>query len=199
MSGSVILASGSDSRKAMLDAAGVPFTAMPARVDEAEVKRALLAERASARDVADALAELKAMRASTSVPAALVIGADQILVCEGRLHDKAESREEAREILRTLRGKPHELVTAAVIAREGAAIWRQVETARLWMRDFSDAFLDTYLDAEGEAALGSVGCYRIEGLGAQLFERVVGDQFAIRGLPLIPLLDALRVHGALPR
>jgi septum formation protein len=126
-----------------------------------------------------------------------VIGADQTLDLDGRLYDKAETLEAARERLITLRGKTHKLHSAVVVAKEGTPIWREVATATLTMRDFSDAFLDDYLKTEGAAALGSVGCYRLEGPGAQLFSRIEGDYFAILGLPLLGLLDLLRRHGEL--
>jgi septum formation protein len=193
----VVLASQSAARRAVLEAAGVAHEATNAGVDEESVKTAMLAEGASPRDVADALAELKAVKVSRSRPG-LVIGADQTLELEGRLYDKAESVEAARDRLRTLRGRPHKLHSAVVVASDGAPIWREVVTATLTMRDFSDAFLENYLADEGQAALGSVGCYRLEGLGVQLFSRIEGDYFTILGLPLMGLLDLLRRHGELP-
>jgi septum formation protein len=192
----VILASKSAARRAVLDGAGVPFEAVVAGVDEDAVKASLLAEGATPRDVADALAELKAIRVSRSRPD-LVIGADQTLEFEGRLYDKAETIEEARERLQALRGKPHKLHSAVVVAKDGAPIWREIATATLTMRDVSDEFLEDYLRIEGDEALGSVGCYRLEGPGAQLFSKIEGDYFAILGLPLLGLLDLLRRHGVL--
>jgi septum formation protein len=132
---------------------------------------------------------------SKARPDAFVIGADQTLEFEGRLYDKAGTLEEARARLIELRGAPHRLHSAVVVARGGEAIWREVSTATLVMRNFSDAFLDDYLAREGEELLGSVGCYRLEALGAQLFSRIDGDYFAILGLPLLGLLDLLRNHG----
>jgi septum formation protein len=193
---SLILASKSAARRAVLDGAGVAYEALVAGVDEEAVKAGLLAERATPRDVADALAELKAIRVSRGRPA-FVIGADQTLDLDGKLYDKAETLEAARERLLALRGRTHRLHSAVVVAKEGAPIWREVATATLTMRDFSDAFLDAYLQTEGQAALGSVGCYRLEGPGAQLFSRIEGDYFAILGLPLLGLLDLLRRHGEL--
>ena len=197
MSAAVVLASKSLARRAVLEGAGVPIEVASAGVDEDAVKRAMLAEGASVRDIADALAELKAVKASRSRPE-FVVGADQTLEFEGGLYDKVESVDEARERLKLLRGKPHKLHSAVVVAREGAPVWRTLDTATLTMRDFSDDFLEHYLQVEGAAALGSVGCYRLEGPGAQLFSRIQGDYFAILGLPLLGLLDFLRLHGALP-
>ena len=193
---SVILASKSAARRAVLDGAGVTYEATVAGVDEDAVKASLLAEGAGPRDVADALAELKAIGVSRSRPG-LVIGSDQTLDLDGQLYDKAEDVSAARDRLKLLRGKTHRLHSAVVVARDGAPIWREVVTASLTMRDFSDTFLEAYLATEGEAALGSVGCYRLEGPGAQLFSRIEGDYFAILGLPLMGLLDLLRRHGEL--
>ncbi len=198
MNSQVILASKSSARRAVLSGAGVPFDVATAGVDEDAVKASLLAEGATPREIADALAELKALRVSRG-RSAFVIGSDQTLELEGRLYDKAPSLEEARERLLALRGKTHKLHSAVVVAKEGAPIWREVVTAKLHMRDFSDAFLDEYLGLEGEELLGSVGCYRLEGPGAQLFSRVEGDYFTILGLPLFGLLEFLRNHQVLTR
>jgi septum formation protein len=195
MSDPIILASKSQARTGVLKGAGVPFEVAVAGVDEDAVKTAMLAEGASPRDIADALAELKAVKISRSRPG-FVVGADQTLEFDGGLYDKAETLEAARERLKLLRGKPHVLHSAVVVAKDGAPIWREVVSATLTMRDFSDAFLEDYLATEGEHALGSVGCYRLEGPGAQLFARIEGDYFAILGLPLLGLLDLLRRHGA---
>jgi septum formation protein len=193
---SLILASKSAARRAVLDGAGVRYEARVAGVDEDAVKTSLLAEGAGPREIADALAELKAIRVSAGRPD-FVIGSDQTLDLDGQLYDKAESVEAARERLKLLRGRTHKLHSAVVVAKEGAPIWREIVTASLTMRDFSDAFLDDYLASEGEHALGSVGCYRLEGPGAQLFSKIEGDYFAILGLPLMGLLDLLRRHGEL--
>lgn len=192
----VILASTSPTRSAILAAAGVAFETTAPGVDEDAVKAGLVAEGASPRDVADALAELKAIRVSRRHPG-LVIGADQTLELDGDLISKAQSLHEARQRLLQLRGQEHRLHSAVVVARDGHAIWRELKSPRLTMRPFSDAFLDDYLQREGEAMLGSVGGYRIEGLGMQLFQAVEGDHYAILGLPLLGLLDLLRRHGAL--
>lgn len=190
----VILASQSAARRAVLDGAGVPYEATVAGVDEDAAKASLLAEGLGPREIADALAELKAVRVSMTRPG-LVIGADQTLDLDGQLYDKAPTLEAARKRLVTLRGRTHKLHSAVVVARDGAPIWRELVTARLTMRSFSDAFLEAYLAEEGPHALGSVGCYRLEGPGAQLFSRIEGDYFAILGLPLMGLLDLLRQHG----
>lgn len=195
----LVLASISASRKAMLTAAGVPFEAVASAVDEDELKRALLAEGADPRAVADALAEAKAVKISRKLPGALVLGSDSVVATEdGRLLDKAPSREALAAQLRDLRGRVHRLISAAVIAENGVPVWRFVDTAKLAMRAFSDDFLETYLTESGDVLLGSVGGYHIEARGAQLFARIDGDQFTIRGLPLIAVLDYLRVRGVLP-
>lgn len=178
----------------MLEAAGLAFEVELPRVDEEAAKASLRAEGLAPRAAADALAELKALSVS-SRKTGYVIGADQMLAIEGDSLDKPKTRDEARAHLQRLRGRAHELVTAAAVARDGAVIWRHVSTPRLVMRSFSDAFLETYLDRAGDAALESVGAYQLEGLGAQLFERAEGDYFSVLGLPLLPLLAFLREHG----
>jgi septum formation protein len=194
----IILASQSAARAAMLQAAGVPFEALPAHVDEEAVTAGLLAERASPEKIADALAEVKALKLSQKHPGRLVLGGDSIAVtADGRLLAKPETRARAEVQLRDLAGTTHRLVSAAVVAQDGRAVWRAGGVARLTMRTLSDEFITNYLDREGEAVLGCVGCYRIEGLGAQLFSRVDGDQFIIRGLPLLALLGWLRERGVL--
>jgi len=192
----ITLASQSASRAAILKGAGIAFEAVSPGVDEGAAKAALTAERATPREVADALAELKAAKVSKVRPG-LVIGADQTLELEGVLYDKAANLAEARERLLAFRGRRHRLHAAVVVALDGEAIWREVDTTTLTMRPFSDAFLDQYLDRNAEAALASVGCYQLEGEGAQLFERVDGDYFSILGLPLFGLMDLLRRHGEL--
>lgn len=192
----IVLASQSAARAAMLTAAGVRFTAVPAHVDEEGVTAGLVG--APAERIADALAELKAVKVSRAHPGALVLGADSIAVAgEGVLLAKPGTRAGAEAQLRGLSGTTHRLVSAAVVAQDGQAVWRAGGVARLTMRVLSEAFMTDYLDAEGDAVLGCVGCYRIEGLGAQLFTRVEGDQFVIRGLPLLPLLGWLRDRGVL--
>jgi septum formation protein len=192
----LVLASQSAARRAVLDGAGVPFETVGSGVDEDAAKVALLAKRATPRQVAEALAEDKALAVSVGRPE-LVVGADQTLEFQGQLYDKAETVEAARERLKLLRGKPHMLHSAVVVAQGGAVVWRETQSATLKMRDFSDSFLEDYLAAEGDAALGSVGCYRLEGLGLQLFSKIDGDYFTILGLPMMGLLDLLRRRGVL--
>lgn len=194
----VVLASRSASRAAILRGAAVPFEAVGAGVDEDARKAALLAQELDPRTIAERLAEAKALRVSAQRPDALVIGADQTLDLEGALFDKVDDREAAATRLRALRGKAHTLHSALVVAEGGAVVWRITESPRLAMRDFSNSFLEGYLTRGGDALLGSVGCYLLEGEGAQLFERIEGDYFAVLGLPLLPLLAVLRREGALP-
>ena len=191
---SLVLASTSSARKAVLAGAGVPFEAQRSGVDEDATKARLLATGASPRQVAEALADEKALAVSRG-RAELVLGADQTLELEGQLYDKAETLPEARARLQALRGKPHQLHSAISVALEGQVIWRETVSATLTMRTFSEGFLDDYLASEGAAALGSVGCYRLEGAGVQLFSRIEGDYFTILGLPLMGLLDLLRARG----
>ena len=191
----IVLASKSPARAALLQGAGLEFERMSPGVDEEALKAGLLAEGATPRDIADALAEMKAVRASRRTPG-LVIGADQTLDLDGALVDKAETMDEARARLISLRGRKHVLHSAVVVARDGQPIWREVKSASLWVRAFSDAWLEGYLAREGDQLLGSVGCYRLEGEGVQLFERIDGDYFTILGLPLLGLLDLLRRHAA---
>lgn len=191
----LILASQSAARAALLRAAGLRFEARPARVDEAAVKQACRAEGATAAEAALTLAVLKAQRIRD--PEALVIGADQILTCGDAWFDKPGSTDNARAQLQALRSRPHRLHTAVACLRDGREVWRHVAEPRLRMRRFSDAFLEEYLAAEGDAVLGCVGAYRLEGLGVHLFEVVEGEHAAVLGLPLLPLLGFLRQHGVL--
>ncbi|HUE19699.1 MAG TPA: nucleoside triphosphate pyrophosphatase [Stellaceae bacterium] len=192
----LILASASLARAKILAAAGLTVTVDPVNVDESAVKDAFHAERRDASSCAIALAETKARRASLRHPGALVIGADQMLVCGGEWYDKPKDLAVARAQLQALRGKRHELPTAVAVLRDGAVLWHAVETPALTMRNVSDGFIDRYLTAMGEAALASVGAYALEGLGVNLMAKIEGDHFCILGLPLLPLLDFLRGAGA---
>ena len=188
----LLLASQSPTRRRMLEAAGVPFEAVSAPLDEDIAKAGLLSSGFDARDMAEMLAELKA-KSVAAPPGALVRGADQTLEREdGATLGKPGSRAGAREQLLSLRGGEHKLHSGAVLVRDGERLWGCVESVTLSVRGFSERFLDDYLEREGEAVLGSAGAYRIEALGAQLFDRIEGSHFAILGLPLIPLLEELR-------
>ena len=194
----LVLASQSAARRAMLSAAGVPHEVLAAHVDEEAITAGLVAEKASPECIADALAEVKALKISRQHPGALVLGADSVVVTsDGTLIAKPETRPRAEAQLRQLSGSTHRLISAAVICDGAKPVWRSAGTAKLTMRRLSDDFIADYLNSEGDAVLGCAGCYRIEGLGAQLFTRIDGDQFVIRGLPLLAVLDYLRVRGVL--
>lgn len=195
----LVLASASATRLRLLAEAGVAAIAEPADIAESEIIASLRAEGALAGECAAALAEAKASRVSARHPGALVIGADQILDCEGEWLEKPRDLDAARAQLRRLRGKPHALLSAVAAVRDGGRLWHALDRAELLMRPFGDAFLDDYLARTGSEVLHSVGAYRLEGLGAQLFERVEGDFFTILGLPLLPLLGFLRQQGLLLR
>ncbi len=197
----LILASGSGTRAAMLKQAGLTFETMPAAVDEAAVKDSLRSEGATPEQIADTLAEMKALRiahkTASVYPGALVLGADQVLDIDGEILDKPVDRNTAAAHLRRLSGSRHDLVSAAVILKNGERIWGRSDCASLVARPLSDKFIDTYLETIGDRALNSVGAYQLEGLGSHLFSGVYGDFFTILGLPLLPLLDFLRSHGTI--
>ncbi|MBN8892651.1 MAG: septum formation protein Maf [Rhodospirillales bacterium 70-18] len=193
----LILASQSATRAILLRETGLRFETRPAHVDEAEIKRSARAEGISADDTALLLAELKAHRVARTNPDALVIGADQLLVCEDRWFDKPADMAEAAAQLRALRGRTHTLVTAILCQRGDQRLWHHIARPRLTMRGFSDAFLADYLQLEGMSVTTSVGAYRLEGPGVHLFDAVAGEHAAILGLPLLPLLGFLRQHGVL--
>ena len=194
----LLLASKSEARRRMLEAAGVPFETVDAELDEAEAKAGLVATGFEPRDLAEMLADMKAR--SVAAPAdALVLGADQVLERDdGSMLSKPRSRGEAREQLRSLSGRTHYLHSAAVAIERGERVWGRTETAALSVRELGDDFLEAYLDREYEAVRWNVGGYRIEGRGAQLFEEIHGSHFAILGLPLLPLLEYLRLRSLLP-
>jgi septum formation protein len=194
----LLLASQSAARRAMLHAAGIPHDAMASGVDEETAKAALAADGLSPRDLADALAELKAIRVSKRVPGAIVLGGDQTLALDdGTMFDKPVDRDAAADQLRQLSGRTHVLHSAAVIAEAGRPVWRHIDRAKMTMRPLSEAFIQSYLDVEYAEISGCVGGYRIEGPGIQLFARVEGSHFTILGLPLLPLLDYLRIRGVI--
>lgn len=194
----LILASQSAGRRALLAAAGVAFEATSSSVDEDAAKASLQAQGVKARDLADALAELKAIKVSNKVPSDLVLGCDSVVeLQDGRMLDKAGDRHEAAEHLRALSGRRHYLHSAAVIAEAGRPVWRVVDRVTMHVRALSEAFIADYLDREWEQARWCVGVYRVEGPGAQLFTRIEGSQFTVIGLPLLPVLDYLRVRGVL--
>lgn len=195
----IILASGSKTRAMLLKNAGITASIDPSRIDEDAVKQAFLADDGSLSpaDMASLLAEAKAIDVAARHPGSLVIGADQTLEFKGELFSKAATIENVRQNLLSMRGKPHLLHAAAVIAHEGAVIERIEASATLTFRDFSPEFLGRYLASVGDAALSSVGGYQLEGVGLQLFESIDGDFFTVLGMPLLPLIAALRRHRGL--
>ena len=192
----IILASGSAIRRKLMTDAGLDFEVIMKPVDEAAIKDSMLSESVRLRDIADALAEAKSLRVSR-IEDGLVIGADQIMVMDNQLFDKPKTIDDARERLKLMRGKTHYLMGAVVISENGKPVWRHMAKTKLTMRAFSDTFLEDYLEKEGELVTKSVGAYRFEGLGAQLFSYVEGDFFSILGLSLLPVMDYLRTRGAI--
>jgi septum formation protein len=193
----LVLASASPARARLLSAAGIEPVIDPAAIDEGQIKDESRATRRDAGACALLLAEAKATAVAVRHPAALVLGADQMLDCDGRWFDKPRDCEDARAQLAALNGRQHVLITAAAIVRDGRVLWRVVERALVTLRRCSEAFLDHYLTQMGPRVLATVGGYELEGLGAQLMEKVEGDYFTILGLPLLPLLAFLRDDGAL--
>ncbi len=193
----IVLASASRARREMLAAAGVSFTVDPADLDEPAVRKALLAEDTDVPParVAEALANAKAEEVSRQHAEALVIGADQVLAVGTELLSKPKDEAAARESLLKLRGRTHELHSAVAFAEDGKTVWSHVATARLKMRDFSEAFLADYLVRAGDRICQCVGAYELEGFGVQLFDQIEGDYFTVLGLPLMPVLDSLRARG----
>lgn len=195
---SIVLASASITRRNLLESAGVPHTVEPSRVNEDKIKIDLQANGASGSQIAGVLAKAKAVYVSRKHPDKMVLGGDQVLECNGEIFSKPVDRDDALSQLQVLRGKRHSLISYAVIARGGRRIWRAFDRVTLEVRaDASDDFLNAYLDAAGDDAFNGPGGYRIESLGAQLFSSIDGSHFTVLGLPLLPLLDYLRVNGVL--
>jgi len=192
---SLVLASASAARAKILRDAGVCFEALPAAIDEGAIKSACIEKGLTASEIAIRLAAEKALQISSKQPDRHVVGADQILALDGEIVSKCGTIAEARSLLGRLRGRKHELVTAAVLASGGKQLWHCVTRCRLVMREFTDTFVADYFRRTGSQTVQSLGCYQMEGLGVQLFERIDGDHFSILGLPLIPLLAAMRAHG----
>jgi len=197
----LILASGSATRRAMLLAAGVTFDVVPADVDEPAVRYQLVAENAGVTpaELAQALAAAKSKEVSRRYPGAIVIGSDQVLECDGEIFSKPGDASGVRTTLEKLTDRTHSLHAAVALSSSGRVGWAACDTARLTMRRLSPAFIDDYVARTGEAVLGSVGAYQIEGLGVQLFDHIEGNHFTILGMPLLPLLSELRAQGELPQ
>ena len=191
----LVLASRSMARQRMLAAAGIEFEVQPAAIDESAIIETLAGDGQGGRNIADCLAELKALRVSTQLPTCWVIGSDQVLSLGDQIFEKPGSLMEVREHLVRLRGQMHSLHAAVCVARGGSVVWRYVGEARMYMRGFTDAFLDDYLRVAGADVMGSVGAYHVEGRGVQLFSRIDGDLFTVQGMPLLPLLEFLRMQG----
>ena len=186
----LILASGSDVRAKLLNGAGLIFDIVPANLDEGALKKSQTG--LDADTLAEVLAQAKAHAVSADVPDALVIGADQILDCEGRLYDKPVGEDGVRSHLRSLRGRAHRLISAVCVIESGAISWSNTAVATLTMRDFDDAYIEYYIQQAGPEVQSSVGAYRLEDVGVQLFQHIEGDYFTVLGLPLLPLLAFLR-------
>lgn len=193
----IILASASETRASLLRNAGLDFEIQPGRVDEEAIRHALTAEAATPRDIADALAEMKARKVSDRRPEALVIGADQVLDLKGKVLAKPDSPDAARAQLAELSGKTHRLLSAAVVYRAGQPLWRHVGEARLTLHDLTEGQIDAYVARTWEDIRHSVGCYQIEKEGVRLMSRIEGSHFSILGLPLVELLNWLRLRGEL--
>lgn len=199
MTDRIVLASSSQIRATMLCNAGIDFTTIVAPIDEQMIKHSLESEGASARDIADALAEMKAQKGSSKDPSALVIGCDQVLEMDRVIQSKATSPSDAKAQLRNMAGKTHALLSAAVIYQNGEPLWRHVGRARLAVHNLSDTYIDDYVDRNWDDIRHCVGCYQMEAEGVRLFSRIDGDHFTILGMPLLELLSYLALRGTLPR
>ena len=195
----LILASGSAIRATLLAKAQVPFTVQVARVDEDMARDALRAQQLAARDIADALAEMKALRISGKFPDDLVLGCDQILDVAGIILNKPQDRNDLTAQLQQLKGRDHRLHSAAVVFHAGRPIWRSVKTVTMHMRDFSDDYLTQYIDANWNIVRHCVGGYALEGVGVRLFSKIDGDYFSVLGLPLLDVLAFLTERGVLQK
>ncbi|WP_343080412.1 Maf family nucleotide pyrophosphatase [Ostreiculturibacter nitratireducens] len=199
MTSRLILASASEIRATLLRNAGLDVETRPARIDEEAIRAALEAEGASPRDLADALAEMKARKIAEKHPGVLVLGCDQVLDFGGRVFSKPETPDDAKAQLRELSGKTHRLLSAAVVFRDGAPLWRHVGTARLTMHDLSETYIEDYVSRNWDSIRHSVGCYKLEEEGVRLFARIEGDHFTILGLPLMEFLGWLAMRGEIAR
>jgi septum formation protein len=193
----ITLASSSQIRASLLRNAGLEVEIRPARIDEDAIRAALQAEGATPRDLADALAEMKAAKIAARAPGAMILGADQILELKGRVFSKPGTPQEARDQLASLSGRTHRLLSALVVLRDGAPLWRHVAEVRLAMHPLSPGFIESYVDRNWDSIRHTVGCYKLEEEGVRLFSKIEGDYFAVLGLPLTEFLNWLRARGEL--